>query len=555
MSSNLEDHPVYRRIKSAGPKRILSLDGGGIRGALTIGYLEKIEQILRERYDNPNFVLADYFDLVGGTSTGAIIATFVALGKPVAEIKELYLDLGPKIFKKRRHPFNWGYFKYFLSAEFDHTVLEQELENQEDIKDLTLGSDKFKTGLAIFAKRADTYKTFVFHNHPKSKYYEYNSGILVKDLLRATSAAPSYFKPKEIEFDDGGKAVFIDGGVSMVNNPSLMLFLIATIKGYRYEWRKSKDHMLMISVGTGYRNKKFEGKEKSKLLGKRIIEWAPTLPDMFMKDATEQNQYLMQYFTNPRIPEVINTEVGDLSSDLITDNPLLDYCRYNISLSKPRLQNLGFTLKEQVFESLPKMEKGENAEVLYTIGERHAEKIVSGSHFPTGFDRVPPKPISQEAVKTIFASSFDELAKTYKKFRPVCARKAKVGEKILSIPSDGIETETIAKDGDYVVQNQTESEEQWVVKNDEFHEKYEPVGNPHGKEWAVYTRRENTSVRALEMTAQLLDVLHLQKYFYLMPVWDEPQYVTIGDFLVNPIGKDEVYRVARKEFLETYTQF
>ena len=51
------------------PKRILSLDGGGIRGALTLGFLEKVEEIIREKENNPNLRLCDYFDLIGGTST------------------------------------------------------------------------------------------------------------------------------------------------------------------------------------------------------------------------------------------------------------------------------------------------------------------------------------------------------------------------------------------------------------------------------------------------------------------------------------------------------
>jgi len=91
---------ILSRIQSPGPKRILALDGGGIRGAVTIGFLKKIEHILRERHGNPSLVLSDYFDLVGGTSTGAIIATLLALGKPTEEIEGLYRTLGPKIFEK-----------------------------------------------------------------------------------------------------------------------------------------------------------------------------------------------------------------------------------------------------------------------------------------------------------------------------------------------------------------------------------------------------------------------------------------------------------------------
>ncbi len=81
------------RINRPGPKKILSLDGGGIRGALTLGYLKKIEDILKDRNpDKPDFRLCDYFDLIGGTSTGAIIAASLAIGKTVDEIKTLYIS-------------------------------------------------------------------------------------------------------------------------------------------------------------------------------------------------------------------------------------------------------------------------------------------------------------------------------------------------------------------------------------------------------------------------------------------------------------------------------
>ena len=409
-----KDHPVYNKLIAPGPKRILSLDGGGIRGALTLGYLEELEKILRDRYKKQDFVLSDYFDLVGGTSTGAIIATLIALGKPIEDIKQLYLNIGKKIFQKRKHPFNWSVFKYFLTAEFTHKVLEKELRDHPDLKGLTLGSKKFKTGLAIFAKRADTFSTFVFHNHPNNKYYQYNCGILIRDLLRATSAAPSYFKPKEITFTDGESAVFIDGGVSMANNPSLMLFLISTIKGYGYNWRKSKDHMLMVSIGTGFYTAKVQKEEKAKLLSRRTFEWAPALPDMFMKDATEQNQYLMQYFANSRIPQKINDEAGDLSQDLITEAPLLDYCRYNISLNQITLNDLGIQLSKKELESLPKMEIGKNADLLYKIGKTDAERKVKKGHFPSVFDFgiIPPSAVmDQAAAQSLFSTVFSKKRK------------------------------------------------------------------------------------------------------------------------------------------------
>src|SRR5215203_1358231 len=93
---------LLQRLQSEGPKRILSLDGGGIRGALSLGYLKKLEDILRRQHgDNPDFTLSDYFDLIGGTSTGSIIASCLAIGMKVEEIKKMYFELGGKIFGKK----------------------------------------------------------------------------------------------------------------------------------------------------------------------------------------------------------------------------------------------------------------------------------------------------------------------------------------------------------------------------------------------------------------------------------------------------------------------
>ena len=71
------------------PKRILALDGGGIRGILTVQLLKRIETLVRARTGDEKAVLADYFDLIGGTSTGAIIASALALGWPVDRIEKL----------------------------------------------------------------------------------------------------------------------------------------------------------------------------------------------------------------------------------------------------------------------------------------------------------------------------------------------------------------------------------------------------------------------------------------------------------------------------------
>jgi patatin-like phospholipase/acyl hydrolase len=114
-----------------GPKRILALDGGGVRGVISLAYLERIEAILRRRF-GPETVLADYFDLIGGASTGAIIATGLDLGLPVERLiatqEQRELDaltrfdepaISPRLLELARLAASKQIAEAHLPAEFD----------------------------------------------------------------------------------------------------------------------------------------------------------------------------------------------------------------------------------------------------------------------------------------------------------------------------------------------------------------------------------------------------------------------------------------------------
>ena len=111
---------LEKRFQSKTPKRILALDGGGIKGAITLGFLEKVESILKQRFYKTygdDFRLHHYFDLIGGTSTGSIIAAGLAIGMTVKELKDLYLELGDKVFGDKRSWFGR------LKATYDEEYL------------------------------------------------------------------------------------------------------------------------------------------------------------------------------------------------------------------------------------------------------------------------------------------------------------------------------------------------------------------------------------------------------------------------------------------------
>ena len=375
---------------SNGPKRILALDGGGIRGALTLGFLKKMEELLRTQEGDPDLLLCDYFDLIGGTSTGSIIAAGLAIGMSVDEITEKYMVLGGKIFGKKHNWMNplktWKYLK----AKFDHQSLEDSLKDV--FQDITLGSDKIRTGLCIVAKRADTNSTWPLHNHPNGMFYNNviefdgkdqvvkNKDIPLWQVVRASSAAPTYFAPLMIEVGEGETGAFIDGGVSMANNPALTLLMVATLKGFRFNWEFGEDKLELISVGTGYSIfKKHIGEIKKA----HMLSWASSLPDMLMQDASWQNQIILQWLSNSETSIEIDMETGDMKDDVIGNQAMINYLRYNFAMTVEELNKLDLNrdFLEEEIDEIVEMSNSENRYLLYKIGNQAAKNAMKAEHF------------------------------------------------------------------------------------------------------------------------------------------------------------------------------
>ena len=360
-------------MDSKQPKRILALDGGGIRGALTLGFLERVESIIRERSGNPNLMLYEYFDLIGGTSTGAIIASGLATGMSASDIKDLYLNIGDKIFGKKKSFLKNPFDRY--KAAFDFQPLEDALT--EVFGNITMGGDEIKTGLCLVTKRADTLSTWPIINHPEGKYFDHNKGMLLRKVVRASAAAPSYFIPQQMDVGNGEIGTFIDGGVSLANNPSLQLFLIATLKEYPYRWEIGEDKLSLLSIGTGTSTKR---RDADKVANTGLLGWAKMIPELFMEDANYLNQTIMQYLSNSPIPRKIDSEILDLKDDLLTPTPALHYIRYNVMLEENEMNSLGLNFTQKELESLREMSDAKNKDILYEIGSKAAAVQIKPEH-------------------------------------------------------------------------------------------------------------------------------------------------------------------------------
>lgn len=378
----MTESTLERRLREPGPKRLLALDGGGLRGILTLGYLNRIEALLRARSGRPGLVLADYFDLIGGTSTGAIIATMLALGHSVEDIRQLYLGLGKQAFVPMRYW--WGFIGRLLGARFDETPLEALL--REHLGSRTLSTEDARVGLMIVARRADTGSIWTLVNVPGNRFYDMNKDLQLWEVVRSSTAAPTYFKPRSIEdVGAGERAIFIDGGVSMHNNPALQLLFVGTLDGYGLRWPLGSDKLLLCSVGTG---NFLKVKAPEKLSRFNNPQWVALLFHHMMYDASELNQTVLQLVSKSPTARVIDRQIGRLSRDNVGPAPLLSYLRYDIDLEQKALADVGLQYDEPRVESLWQMSEVKNLEELDRIGQA-ASVHVKDEHFSPIFDRSP----------------------------------------------------------------------------------------------------------------------------------------------------------------------
>jgi uncharacterized protein len=367
------------------PKRILALDGGGLRGILSLGLLQKVENILRERHQaGKDFRLSHYFDLIAGTSTGAIIAATLAMGWTVEEIRKRYMSLGERVFT--RSLLRQG----VLRAKYDDATLISELKKVYGAK-TTLGGPELETGLLVMTKRIDTGSPWPMSNNPRGQYFAARPNGVLGDgdyplwqVVRASTAAPGYFDSQQITIARAGaKSVtgeFVDGGVSPFNNPALMAMMYATMNGYRIGWPAGADKLLVLSIGTGAADPTVT---HASLAAKQAVDALLSL----MNDTATLQETLLQWLSDGPTARLINREVGNLEGDVLNGMPALTYRRYNVDLRASSLQQLEPALQDpKVIESLSAMDSPANMTVLHRLGLLAAQRDVQGDHFPAPFD-------------------------------------------------------------------------------------------------------------------------------------------------------------------------
>ena len=327
-------------------KRLLALDGGGIRGVFSLCVLERMEALLREKHSNPNFTLADHFHYIAGTSTGAIIATCISWGMPVSDIKKLYTESGKVMFTKRN-------ITGRIKSKFHHKKLASMLQHifSDEHGPAALGSDKLKTLLLIVTRNATTGSSWPITNNPQAKFNKVGSignnlKLPIWQLLRASTAAPTFFPPEKVtiygdndNFQNGVECLFEDGGITPYNNPAYLLFLKATLPEYNLNWESGEKNIHIVSIGTGYQKL---GRASVNELN--LLQAATKVPKSLMQSFQQHQDLLCRVNGRCLFGEPIDSELGDLTAEQ-SPNKKFTYIRYNHTFTQEDLSTDPITAK------------------------------------------------------------------------------------------------------------------------------------------------------------------------------------------------------------------
>jgi uncharacterized protein len=286
------------------PRRLLAIDGGGLAGLIPAECLIAIESQL-DHLTGTQKPLCERFDLIGGTSTGAILAAGLARGLTASDLRDFYLKYGHEIFAKSWLPGR-------IWHKYPSGPLEQRLKEVLG-KSTVLGSGELRTQIMMVAKNAMVGSDWFFSNNPKSKFFKNNAKLPMWQIVRASSAAPTYFPPENIlVIDETGKKQrheFIDGGVSSYNNPALQVFLEATVPDLRKWVAMGADQLMLISLGTGFSPLTIPVPQAARYWE---LQWAKYLIKELMNEANLQ-QSLLMHLIGCR-PEGIHSATQELVS-------------------------------------------------------------------------------------------------------------------------------------------------------------------------------------------------------------------------------------------------
>lgn len=318
----------------AKPRRILALDGGGIRGVFSLMILRRIEELFRAERGQAGLVLRDCFDFFAGTSTGAIIATLLAWGYSVDDILALYREQGGTMFT-HSDLLDKATVKYQegpLAGIFRRVFGEEELGTLRLWDPADPACQKY---LLIVLRNASTGSAWPICNNPRALYNDpaladCNLRVPLWQLLRGSTAAPTFFRPQPIRIGDRSD-LFVDGGMTPYNNPALIAALMATLPAYRIDWPAGVERLHVVSIGTGIQRTRFTRNRYGWVLKSEYLDAVQFATRALLDAVVIEQDLLCRVLGACVFGERIDSEIGDLhgASLLTPAEKKFRYVRYN----------------------------------------------------------------------------------------------------------------------------------------------------------------------------------------------------------------------------------
>lgn len=359
-------------------KKILSIDSGGIKGLIPAVIINYIETLIQNKTNNKNAKIGDYFDMIAGTSTGGILACFYLCPSDepnnksakyfASEAVKFYSEKGHEIFKPKieksinklsnlflKREDKEGDANLFISSlntannlfteEYSELGLEAIL--METMGDTTLSS--LLKHCFIISYDISTCQPVMFSTQDAKKYS--HRDYYLRDVARATSAAPTYFKLATIKSLAGASKHLIDGGI-FAPNPTMCAIIEANKIFYDSPQSNIVEDFFVVSIGTGNEKEEYDYK-KAQNWG--IVHWAVPVINITMSALSTITDYQVKtLFDNAK-----------LTNNYFRISPDLCNAKFNIdNVSKENIHNLNDAALYYI---------DKNAEKLDEI----AEKIIS----------------------------------------------------------------------------------------------------------------------------------------------------------------------------------
>ena len=336
--------PLADRYALRRPRALLSLDAAGIRGLITLEVLARIESLLASRSADPHkFRLADFFDFVAGSGTGALFAIALAQGRSVQELLEFFTAYAADIFGDEVQAFG----TLFSTDPIPPSSRLNRALQKFIGTDVTLSSEELRCLLMIVVQNCVTNGPWPLTNNPLAKFndpsrVDSNRLFPLLPLARASLSWSPRAEPEVLRLDSMRQAATLsDGTFTPYANPAFLLYERATAKPYRLEWKRGERNLLLVSVAAS---------DQSILRAARSATPVDALLAPFMVITSVDQDQKCRTIGRCIHGPVIDREVGDLiarepsgqtvalSRDLGRD---FTYVRYQLDLNPYELRALG----------------------------------------------------------------------------------------------------------------------------------------------------------------------------------------------------------------------